>query len=82
MGFNLVWVETVMKCITFISYLVIVNGKAEKIVRPYKLLRQGDPLRMFLFLICSNDLSPFIRLPKREELMRGEKASRSDPQTS
>lgn len=46
-----------MKCVSTISYFVSINGKMGVIFRPSKGLRQGDPLSLFLFFICSGGLS-------------------------
>lgn len=39
-------------------------------------LGQGDPLRSFLFLMCSEGLSSLMRLALKEGLLRGAKVSR------
>lgn len=79
MGFYLAWVATIMKCITTISYSVIVNENASEVFRSTRELRQGDPLSPFLFLICSEGLPTLMRLAMRYKLIRRAKASRSDP---
>ncbi|KAA3474429.1 reverse transcriptase [Gossypium australe] len=64
--FDRSWVDIIVKCIIFVSYSVIVNGKAGEIFRPTRGLWQGDPLSLFLFLVCSEGLSTLMRLALRD----------------
>ncbi|KAK5784652.1 hypothetical protein PVK06_039178 [Gossypium arboreum] len=81
-GFDRSWVDIIVKCIIFVSYLVIVNGKAEELFRPTRGFRQRDSLSLFLLLICSEGLSTLMRLVLRDGLIKGVKASRMSPQIS
>ncbi|KAA3472738.1 RNA-directed DNA polymerase [Gossypium australe] len=63
-----------MKCVTLVSYLVIVNGKNRQTFKPARRIRQGDPLIPLLFLICSEGLSSFMRIALREWSIKGDKA--------
>ncbi|KAK5770923.1 hypothetical protein PVK06_047086 [Gossypium arboreum] len=74
------WIESLMKCVSTVSYSVAFNGHVGEKFRPTRRLRQGDPLSPFLFLICGDGLSSLMRLAMREGLLRGVKASRSGPQ--
>lgn len=49
MGFAMGWVDTIMRCISSVSYLVIFNEKVGERLTPSKGLRQVDPLSLFLF---------------------------------
>lgn len=60
MGFNMNWIETLMKCLTTVSYSVVVNGYIRESFQLTKELRQSDPLSPFLFLICGEGLSCLI----------------------
>ncbi|KAA3483543.1 reverse transcriptase [Gossypium australe] len=65
MGFHISWVKTIMKCITTVSYSIIVNGKVGEIFRPTRGFRQG--------------FSTFMRLALRDCLIKGAKANRRAP---
>ncbi|KAA3474108.1 reverse transcriptase [Gossypium australe] len=82
MGFEQSWVNLIMKCLSTISYAVVLNGQAGNIFYSSRRLRQGDPLSPFLFLICGEGLSSLMRLAQREKNFRGVKASRRGPQIS
>ncbi|KAA3460284.1 reverse transcriptase [Gossypium australe] len=82
MGFAMKCIELIMKCITSISYTVLINGSRGRIFNPYKGLRQGDPLSPFLFLICSEGLSALMRTAKKNGLIRRARASRKGPAIS
>lgn len=82
MGFLGKWVALIMKCISTVSYAVNINGRRGNIFQPTRELREGDPLSLFLFLICSEGLSSLMRLAMRDSLLKGAKASRRGPEIS
>lgn len=52
LGFDSNWVALLIKCVTTVSYSVVLNGNKGDTFFPSKGLRQGDPLSSFLFLFC------------------------------
>ncbi|KAA3462798.1 reverse transcriptase [Gossypium australe] len=82
MGFEPCWINLIMRYISTVSYAVVLNGQIGNNFYPSRGLRQGDPLSLFLFLICGEGLSSLMRLAQREENFRGVKASRRGPQIS
>ncbi|KAA3475511.1 reverse transcriptase [Gossypium australe] len=82
MGFDPNWIDSIMKCVSTVSYSVVLNRQAGDIFHPTRGLRQGDPLSLFLFLICGEGLSSLMRLTHQEEHFKGVKASRRGPQIS
>ncbi|KAA3473192.1 reverse transcriptase [Gossypium australe] len=71
MGFVQAWVDTVMRCISTVSYFVNLNDKIGVPFYPLRGLRQGNPLSPFLFLICSEGLSSLMGLAIHEDFLKG-----------
>lgn len=57
MGFADQWCKWIMKCVSSVSYSVLVNGSAYGNIIPTRSIRQGDPLSSYLFLLCAEVLS-------------------------
>ena len=71
MGFHGKWIQLIMKCITTISYSVIINGAVHGCIFHTRGLRQGDPLSPYLFLLCADDFSSLIKEAARNQMLSG-----------
>ena len=71
MGFSAKWIELVMKCVTSVTYSLVVNGKQSGHIIPSRGLRQGDPLSPYLFLLCGEGLSKLLKSATEEGSIHG-----------
>ena len=79
MGFNLKWINSIMQCITSVSYSVIINGVTYGNITPTRGLCQGDPLSLSLFLLYAEGLSSLIHDAARNQLINGLSVCRGYP---
>ena len=82
MGFHEKWIQLVMKCITTVSYSVIINGAVHGCIFPTRGLRQGDPLSPYLFLLCADGFSSLINEAVRNQGLSGISICRGCPLVS
>lgn len=45
--------QWIMACVTTVSYSVLVNGSPMGKIFPTKGIRQGDPISLYLYLLCT-----------------------------
>ena len=82
LGFHEIWVGWVMKCITTVTYSVLINGEAHGRISPTRGLRQGDPLSSYLFLLCMEAFSAFIFDASNRNLLNGVSICRGCPRVT
>jgi len=62
MSFHLEWVSSIMNCITYVIFSIIINGGYQEVIVLF--LREflsRDPLSSYLFLLCAKELITLIR---------------------
>ena len=77
MNFNASWVNWIMECVTTVRYTLLINGNLSHSFTPKKGLRQGDPLSLYLFLMCANILSLSVMQAENQKKIRGIKLGRN-----
>lgn len=60
MGFHLKWVYSIMRCINFTSYYILINGSLQASSQATKGIRKGDPFLPYMFILCSEALSALL----------------------
>ena len=71
MSFNKNWINLIMKCISLVSYSVIINGTAYGNITPTRGLRQGDPISPYSFLLCAEGFSALIHDAAKNNQLQG-----------
>jgi hypothetical protein len=82
MGFPHNITDTIMDCVSSVSFSILINGKPSNPFTPQRGLRQGDPLSPYLFILCANVLYGLITRAEQEEKLHGIKIAHSAPAIS
>ena len=82
MGFSDRWISLVMNCVSSVTYSVVVNGKQCGWINPSRGLRQGDPLSLYLFLLCAEGFSSLLKVAAQEGSIQGIAAAKHCPRIS
>jgi hypothetical protein len=69
-----------MKCVTTVTFSILINGQPSKIFTPERGLRQGDPLSPYLFIICADVFSSLITNAQQNKLIHGVKIAPGAPE--
>lgn len=59
-------VERIMNCLRTVRYSVLINGSLFVRFIPTRGIHQGDPLSLYLFIICTEGLSVMIPYAERQ----------------
>ncbi|XP_073121891.1 uncharacterized protein [Henckelia pumila] len=60
LGFSLVWVEKILRCIMSVRYSFSLNSDIIGNVIPSRGISKGDPLSPYLFVLCAHGISSMI----------------------
>lgn len=67
MGFFLdKWIDLIIKCVTSLSYSLLINGQSCGIIKPTRGVCQGCPLSSYFFLLCAEGLSTLLNKVKEQ----------------
>ncbi|GAA0153914.1 hypothetical protein LIER_12040 [Lithospermum erythrorhizon] len=56
LGFSHKWVHLIMQYVESINYSLLLNGEQVGYIKPDKGLRQGGPLSLYFFIVCTEGL--------------------------
>ncbi|XP_062019524.1 uncharacterized protein LOC133736108 [Rosa rugosa] len=71
LGFDPSWIQIIMKCVTSVAYSILLYGEPSPRIAPTQCIRQGDPLSPYLFILCSEGLSPLISQAVQHQVIQG-----------
>lgn len=71
LGFDNVWTDWIMTCISSVSYSYLVDDVAHGNVVTSRGIRQGDPLSLYIFILCGEVLSGLCRQAQTSGHMTG-----------
>lgn len=71
LGSDQQWVKVIMKCVTYVSYSILLKGALTIVFTPNHGLRQGDSLSLYLFLLYVKYRLIMIRKAKCEGKIHG-----------
>lgn len=69
MRFTLPIVNSIMSCVSTVSYQVLINDQPRKRFSPKRGLRHGNPLSSYLFIFCANVLSRFLNKKEQKNVI-------------
>lgn len=62
LGFSNKWTKLVLRCVSSVSYKIKINGQLTSGFSPSRGIRQGDPLSLYIFVICAQGLSSLLKV--------------------
>ena len=71
MGFSQLWINSIMQCVSIVTYRILINGAPTENIKPTRGIRQGDLLSTYLFIICANILSCMLLDIENKGLIQG-----------
>ncbi|XP_030502309.1 uncharacterized protein LOC115717464 [Cannabis sativa] len=82
MGFDGRWINLVMFCVSSVSFYIAHGGQEMGPIVASRGIRQGDPLSPYLFILCAEGFSCFLRSYEHSGLLTGCKIARHAPNIS
>ena len=71
MGFHSRWVGWILECVQLVYYSVLINGEPTETIFPTRGICQGDPLSLYLFLLCSEGLNGLLEQVVAAKSLKG-----------
>ena len=71
LGIDEHWVKLAMETVCTASYSVLINGEPRGFINPSRGIKQGDPLSLYLFLLCAEGLSALLKKAMESQYLHG-----------
>jgi hypothetical protein len=82
MGFPSNLVHTIMRCVSTVSFSILVNGQPSPSFKPHRGIRQGDHLSPYLFILCADVFSGMLTRSQNQSLTHGIAIAHDAPKIS
>jgi hypothetical protein len=82
MGFPQNTINIIMRCVTTVTFSILINDVPSQVFSPQRGLRQGDPLSPYLFIICADVFSELINHAKKNMWIKGVKIAHGAPEVT
>lgn len=82
MGFCDKWINLIRICISSVDYSVLFEGNELGPILPNRIIRQGDPLSPYLFIIAMEGFSAMLREYEEADVFHGISIARGAPTIS
>ncbi|XP_060969989.1 uncharacterized protein LOC115713780 [Cannabis sativa] len=82
LGFENWWTRRLVKCVSSACYTVIHGRHEIGPIIPSRGIRQGDPLSLYLFILCAEGLSAILQRYEARGLLHGCKVANGAPRIS
>lgn len=69
LGFSQQWISLIVRCISFVSFFVIINGSVRGLIKPQRGLKQGGPLSLHLFITCAEAFSFLLQQAEQQRMI-------------
>lgn len=79
MGFDRMWIRWIMSCVSTVLISILMNGVSHGFIKPERGIRQGDPLSLFLFILCAEALVNRLNVSEEEGRLNGIKLAADSP---
>jgi hypothetical protein len=71
LGFQSSWIRRIMRCLSSVSYSILINGDPFGYITPSCGIRQGDPISPYLFILCTEAFSALLMQAERDRCITG-----------
>lgn len=71
LGFEHKWIKLIMKCISSVSYSILINVEPHGRILPICGTHQGDPLSPYLSILCAKALRGLLQRAERNKEIMG-----------
>jgi hypothetical protein len=79
LGFDDALIKLIMNCVKYVNYSVVVNGNVVGKIIPSRGIRQGDPIYLYLFILCAEAFSSLLQHAHIKETIFGVPTSKNGP---